>query len=104
MRRRWNRSGRAGLVAAVAVLAAPLSGPAPAAADSVVCLNHHVCCTGAPHDVAENPEYLALFPETQIASLGIYTHHHDHAHAVTGEVVDAHDHAGHDHQGDAGHG
>ncbi|MFD9056338.1 S1 family serine peptidase [Streptomyces albidoflavus] len=36
MRRRWNRSGRAGLVAAVAVLAAPLCGPAPAAADSVV--------------------------------------------------------------------
>jgi len=70
-----------------------------AAADRVVCLNHHVCCTGAPHDVAEHPEYLALFPETQIASLGIYTHHHDHAHAVTGEVVDVDDHEGH-----AGHG
>ncbi|MGW8948419.1 S1 family serine peptidase [Streptomyces koyangensis] len=36
MRRRWNLSGRAGLVAAVAVLAAPLCGPVPAAADSVV--------------------------------------------------------------------
>ena len=72
-----------------------------AAADRVVCLNHHVCCTGAPHDVAENPEYLALFPETRIASLGVYTHHHDHAHAVTGEVVDAPDQSGHDH---AGHG
>lgn len=75
-----------------------------AAADSVVCLNHHVCCTGAPRDVREHPEYLALFPETQIASLGIYTHHHDHAHAVTGEVVETHDHAGRDHAGDAGRG
>ncbi len=75
-----------------------------AAADRVVCLNHHVCCTGTPHDVAEHPEYLALFPETQIASLGIYTHHHDHAHAVTGEVVETPDHAGHDHAGGAGHG
>ena len=75
-----------------------------AAADSVVCLNHHVCCTGAPRDVREHPEYLALFPETQIASLGIYTHHHDHAHTVTGEVVETHDHAGHDHAGDAGRG
>jgi zinc transport system ATP-binding protein len=80
-----------------------------AAADRVVCLNHHVCCTGAPHDVAEHPEYLALFPETPVATLGIYTHHHDHSHAVTGEVVDAHDHAGHDHaghdhEGGAGHG
>lgn len=70
-----------------------------AAADRVVCLNHHVCCTGAPHDVREHPEYLALFPETEIASLGIYTHHHDHAHAVTGEVVEAQDH----HDG-SGHG
>jgi zinc transport system ATP-binding protein len=75
-----------------------------AAADSVVCLNHHVCCTGAPHDVREHPEYLALFPETMVASLGIYTHHHDHAHAVTGEVVETHDHADHDHAGGAGHG
>ncbi|NNE82701.1 MAG: zinc ABC transporter ATP-binding protein ZnuC [Alphaproteobacteria bacterium] len=77
-----------------------------AAADRVVCLNHHVCCTGAPHDVRENPEYLALFPETEIASLGIYTHHHDHAHAVTGEVVGAHDHADHHygHHGGADHG
>ncbi len=75
-----------------------------AAADRVVCLNHHVCCTGAPHDVRENPEYLALFPETRIASLGIYTHHHDHAHAVTGEVVETHEHAAHDHRGGAGHG
>jgi len=75
-----------------------------AAADRVVCLNHHVCCTGAPHDVAEHPEYLALFPETQIASLGVYTHHHDHSHAVTGEVVETHDHGGPDHRGGAGHG
>ncbi|MDH3738971.1 MAG: ATP-binding cassette domain-containing protein, partial [Alphaproteobacteria bacterium] len=74
-----------------------------AAADRVVCLNHHVCCTGTPHDVREHPEYLALFPETQIASLGIYTHHHDHAHAVTGEVVETHDHTAHDH-GSADHG
>lgn len=74
-----------------------------AAADSVVCLNHHVCCTGAPHDVAENPEYLALFPETQIASLGVYTHHHDHTHGVAGEVVAEPGH-GHEHADGAGHG
>ncbi|MDA0341708.1 MAG: zinc ABC transporter ATP-binding protein ZnuC [Proteobacteria bacterium] len=75
-----------------------------AAADRVVCLNHHVCCTGAPHDVRENPEYLALFPETEIASLGIYTHHHDHAHGVAGDVVEAHDHAAHDHHEGTGRG
>lgn len=75
-----------------------------AAADRVVCLNQHVCCTGAPHDVREHPEYLALFPETQIASLGIYTHHHDHAHAVTGEIVEAPDHVRQRPSQGAGHG
>lgn len=58
-----------------------------AAADRVVCLNHHVCCTGHPHDVREHPEYLALFPDESAASLGVYTHHHDHVHSPTGGDV-----------------
>jgi zinc transport system ATP-binding protein len=58
-----------------------------AAADRVVCLNHHVCCTGHPHDVREHPEYIALFPDEATAALGVYTHHHDHAHAPAGDVV-----------------
>lgn len=58
-----------------------------AAADRVVCLNHHVCCTGHPHDVREHPEYIALFPDEATAGLGVYTHHHDHAHAPAGDVV-----------------
>ena len=58
-----------------------------AAADRVVCLNHHVCCTGHPQDVREHPEYLALFPDEATAALGVYTHHHDHAHAPAGDVV-----------------
>ncbi|MEK9660447.1 MAG: ATP-binding cassette domain-containing protein [Alphaproteobacteria bacterium] len=58
-----------------------------AAADSVVCLNHHVCCTGHPSDVREHPEYLALFADEAAAGLGVYTHHHDHSHAPAGDVV-----------------
>ena len=58
-----------------------------AAADRVVCLNQHVCCTGHPHDVRGHPEYLALFPDEATAALGVYTHHHDHAHAPAGDVV-----------------
>lgn len=57
------------------------------AADSVVCLNHHVCCTGHPHDVREHPEYIALFVDEATAGLGVYTHHHDHSHAPAGDVV-----------------
>ena len=32
-----------------------------AAADQVVCLNRHVCCTGRPQDVRRDPAYRALF-------------------------------------------
>jgi zinc transport system ATP-binding protein len=58
-----------------------------AATDRVVCLNHHVCCTGHPHDVREHPEYIALFPAEATAGLGVYTHHHDHSHAPAGDVM-----------------
>lgn len=53
MRRRWIRGGRAGLVTAAAVLAAPLCGPAPAAADSVV-------VGGSPASVGDHPWVVAL--------------------------------------------
>jgi zinc transport system ATP-binding protein len=57
------------------------------AADSVICLNHHVCCTGQPEAVSQHPEYLKLFGAGRVGGIGVYTHHHDHAHDLHGEVV-----------------
>ncbi len=57
-----------------------------AATDRVICLNHHVCCEGAPESVRGNAEYRALFGD-DVESLAVYTHHHDHAHRADGEVV-----------------
>jgi zinc transport system ATP-binding protein len=51
-----------------------------AAADEVVCLNGHVCCSGVPADVRQHPEFLALFGPRLDPALGVYTHHHDHTH------------------------
>ncbi len=51
-----------------------------AATDTVVCLNHHVCCTGHPESVRLDPAYLALFGATRTGALAVYTHHHDHVH------------------------
>ncbi len=72
-----------------------------AATDRVICLNHHVCCAGRPEAVSEHPEYLALFGAAAARRIAVYTHHHDHAHGLAGEVVaDAEDHAhetAHDH-------
>lgn len=61
-----------------------------AATDHVLCLNRHVCCEGHPETVTRHPEYVALFGPRLAESLAVYTHHHDHAHDLHGNV---HDHA-----------
>ena len=57
------------------------------ATDRVLCLNQHLCCSGAPETVSRHPEYLRLFGPRAAQELAVYTHHHDHTHAPTGEVV-----------------
>jgi len=56
--------------------------------DTVLCLNGHICCRGAPDIVASNPEYLRLFGPA-IDGLAIYQHHHDHQHLPDGRVQHA---------------
>ena len=58
-----------------------------AATDTVVCLNHHVCCTGHPDTVTRHPAYLELFGPLAERGLAVYTHHHDHSHDASGEIV-----------------
>lgn len=60
-----------------------------AATNQVVCLNQHICCSGRPEDVREHPEYRALFGSADLEGLGIYSHHHDHAHGFDGSVQTA---------------
>ena len=57
-----------------------------AATDEVVCLNTHVCCAGRPEAVTRHPEYQALFGSAA-ERLAVYVHHHDHSHALAGEVL-----------------
>lgn len=49
-----------------------------AESDRVICLNGHVCCSGAPELVSEDPSYKELFGTR--AALAPYQHHHDHSH------------------------
>jgi zinc transport system ATP-binding protein len=58
-----------------------------AATDRVICLNGHVCCSGAPEAVSRHPEYLALFGARAAREIAVYTHAHDHAHGPAGDVV-----------------
>jgi len=65
-----------------------------AATDRVVCLNQHVCCSGAPEAVSRSPEYAALFGTAAARQLAVYAHQHDHAHDLHGHVVENSEAAG----------
>ncbi len=75
-----------------------------AATDRVVCVNGHVCCTGAPHEVSDHAEVRRLFgPQADLFAL--YRHHHDHEHDLSGDPLPGHDHEHHHrHQAGGGHG
>ncbi|MFB9134859.1 zinc ABC transporter ATP-binding protein ZnuC [Vibrio olivae] len=60
--------------------------------DHVVCLHHHICCSGAPDDITKHPQYIALFGQARHETLAFYHHQHDHHH---------HDLAGQPVKGDA---
>ncbi|TCK03577.1 zinc ABC transporter ATP-binding protein ZnuC [Marinobacterium mangrovicola] len=59
-----------------------------ASTDHVVCLNHHVCCSGHPEAVSNDPSFRELFGPSQANALALYNHHHDHHHDIHGDVVD----------------
>ena len=42
----------------------------------VVCLNHHICCTGTPENIQQHPEYVAIFGQQRV----LYQHHHHCGH------------------------
>lgn len=56
-----------------------------AQSDRVLCLNRHVCCSGVPETVALHPEYMRLFGPEAVRAFGLYRHHHDHRHDISGE-------------------
>ena len=56
-----------------------------AATDRVICLNHHVCCSGHPEAVTRDPAYRALFGAA-IDGFALYAHRHDHRHDAAEEV------------------
>ncbi len=58
-----------------------------AASDRVLCLNHHLCCSGVPEAVAQHPEYVRLFGAETARMLAVYRHSHDHTHDLTGQPL-----------------
>jgi len=58
-----------------------------ASTDHVVCLNHHVCCSGHPEQVSNDPSFIELFGRRGAESLALYSHHHNHQHDAHGNVI-----------------
>lgn len=48
--------------------------------DEVICLQHHICCSGSPENIAQHPSYLAMFGHRSRETLAFYQHHHEHHH------------------------
>jgi zinc transport system ATP-binding protein len=46
----------------------------------VLCLYKHICCSGAPQQIAKDPEFLAMFGKDMANMMSIYQHSHDHDH------------------------
>ena len=55
-----------------------------AATDRVVCLNHHICCTGVPQEVVGHDEFQRLFGTRAGVVTALYQHSHDHVHDFGG--------------------
>lgn len=46
----------------------------------VICLFHHICCSGTPTTVVNNPEFKHIFGDNLQNTLALYNHHHNHEH------------------------
>ena len=58
-----------------------------AATDHVVCINHHICCSGNPEHVTNDPSFTELFGIKGSEELAVYSHHHNHRHDNHGNVI-----------------
>ena len=47
----------------------------------VICLYHHVCCSGEPQVVTQTPEFVSLFGQDMAKMMAVYNHEHHHAHS-----------------------
>ncbi|WP_067868522.1 zinc ABC transporter ATP-binding protein ZnuC [Neptuniibacter marinus] len=58
-----------------------------ASTDHVVCINHHVCCSGHPEHVTNDPSFTELFGIKGSEQLAVYSHHHNHRHDEHGNII-----------------
>lgn len=65
------------------------------ATDHVICMNRHICCSGNPEHVSNDPSFTDLFGAKGAEQLALYNHRHNHRHNAHGDIV--HDNCEHKH-------
>ncbi len=55
-----------------------------ASSQKVVCLFHHICCSGKPEMVAKDPKFISMFGEDMSKMMAVYQHTHNHQHTHDG--------------------
>ncbi len=55
-----------------------------ASTHEVLCINHHICCSGAPDEIVNLSGYRHLYGKEP--TLAFYRHHHDHLHLPDGRI------------------
>lgn len=51
-----------------------------ASTNQVICLYHHICCSGQPNIVTKDPKFISLFGHEMANMMAMYHHHHSHTH------------------------
>ena len=46
----------------------------------VICLFHHICCSGQPNVISQTPEFSAIFGKDMSKMMAVYNHYHSHNH------------------------
>ena len=46
----------------------------------VICMFHHICCSGEPSVVVKNPQFTTLFGEDMARMMAVYQHNHTREH------------------------
>lgn len=63
-----------------------------ATSKKVICLFHHICCSGTPQVVTKDPEFIKIFGADMANMMAYYQHQHTHMHEehIHGEDCDKH--------------
>lgn len=65
--------------------------------DKVICINHHVCCSGEPEAISNHPSYVELFGKPNDGALAFYHHSHSGQHDLSGYPKEKEDCCSHQH-------